>query len=51
MYMYIYYYGWISMQRYWSSLRYCPRECFCWLPIFVKIQLYCLIYRSPPPTP
>ena len=20
-------------------LRYCPRDCFCWLPIFVDIQL------------
>ena len=28
------------MQRYWSSLlRYCPQDCFCWLPIFVDIQL------------
>jgi len=33
-------YGCISMQRYWSSLlRYCPRDFFCWLPIFVDIQL------------
>ena len=28
------------MQRYWSSLlRYCPRDCFCWRPNFVDIQL------------
>jgi len=27
------------MQRYWSSLRYCPRDyAFCWLPICVDIQ-------------
>jgi len=33
-------YSCISMQRYWSSLlRYCPRDCFCWLPNFVDIQL------------
>ena len=36
----LYAYGCISMHRYWSSLlRYCPRDCFCWLPIFVVIQL------------
>ena len=30
----------ISMQRHWSSLlRYCPRDCLYWLPIFVDIQL------------
>jgi len=36
------------MQRYWYSPWYCPRDCFCWLPIFANIQLpsplYCLIF-------
>jgi len=32
--------GCISMQRYWSSLRYSfLRTVFCWLPIYVVIQL------------
>ena len=35
------------MQRYWSSLRYCPQDCFCRLPIFVDNQLYCLTSADP----